>query len=149
MNIDSFSSSQEFFLHFGIWKSHSKATHFSLILRTKNLAKFGTQQVAGWLENLILMKTHSSVWTWTWTLDFDLGFVKNISWARLSLVELSCSGNKLRQGRATYWTYVPTDTTEGKGRLVGNREYILFPNIKPIWRPKFNMTSWKKDLWSK
>ena len=31
--------------------------------------------VGGWLENLILMKTQSSVWTWTWTLDFDLGFV--------------------------------------------------------------------------
>ena len=27
----------------------------------------------GWLEDLILMKTQSSVWTWT--LDFDLGFV--------------------------------------------------------------------------
>ena len=31
--------------------------------------------LGGWLENLILMKTQSSVWTWTWTLDFDLGFV--------------------------------------------------------------------------
>ena len=40
----SFSSSQEFFLHFGIWKNHSKSTHFSLILGTKNLVKFGTQQ---------------------------------------------------------------------------------------------------------
>ena len=29
----------------------------------------------GWLENPILMKTQSSVWTWTWTSDFDLGFV--------------------------------------------------------------------------
>ena len=29
--------------------------------------------MAGWLENLILMKTQLSVWTWT--LDFDLGFV--------------------------------------------------------------------------
>ena len=41
----SFSSSQEFFLHFGIWKNHSKTTHFSLILRTKNLVKFGTQHL--------------------------------------------------------------------------------------------------------
>ena len=31
--------------------------------------------MAGWLENLILMKTQSSAQTWTWTLDFDLGFV--------------------------------------------------------------------------
>ena len=31
--------------------------------------------LAGWLENLILMKTQSSALTWTWTLDFDLGFV--------------------------------------------------------------------------
>ena len=43
----SFNSSQEFFLHFGIWKSHSKTTHFSLILRTKNLVKFGTQHGVG------------------------------------------------------------------------------------------------------
>ena len=41
----------------------------------QNLANIGTQQVAGWLENLILMKTQSSAQTWTWTLDFDLGFV--------------------------------------------------------------------------
>ena len=34
--------------------------------------------LGGWLENLILMKTQSSVWTWTWTLDFDLGFVNNL-----------------------------------------------------------------------
>ena len=40
----SFNSSQEFFLHFGIWKNHSKTSHFSLILRTKNLVKFGIQQ---------------------------------------------------------------------------------------------------------
>ena len=33
-------------------------------------------RVAGWLENLILMKTRSSAQTWTWTLDFNLGFVK-------------------------------------------------------------------------
>ena len=52
MNIDSFSSSQEFFLHFGIWKNHSKTNHFSLILRTKNLVKFGTQQPQGH-ENLL------------------------------------------------------------------------------------------------
>ena len=36
----------------------------------------------GWLENPILMKTQSSVWTWTWTLDFDLGFV-NITTSHL------------------------------------------------------------------
>ena len=34
--------------------------------------------MAGWLENLILMKTQSSAQTWTWTLDFDLGFVNNV-----------------------------------------------------------------------
>ena len=31
--------------------------------------------LGGWLENLILMKTQSSVWTWIWTLYLDLGFV--------------------------------------------------------------------------
>ena len=43
MNIDSLNSSQEFFLHFKIWKNHSKSAHFSLILGTKNLVKIGTQ----------------------------------------------------------------------------------------------------------
>ena len=43
----SFSSSQEFFLHFGIWKNHSKPTHFSLILGTKNLVNIGTQHPCG------------------------------------------------------------------------------------------------------
>ena len=32
------------FLHFGIWKNHSKSAHFSLNLGTKTLANFGTQQ---------------------------------------------------------------------------------------------------------
>ena len=44
--------------------------------------------LGGWLENLILMKTQSSVWTWTWTLDFDLGFVNtecNYGYARDAL----------------------------------------------------------------
>ena len=35
----------------------------------------------GWLENPILMKTQSSVWTWTLTLDFDLGFVNTRSYS--------------------------------------------------------------------
>ena len=37
--------------------------------------KFSRMAGGEWLENLILMKTQSSVWTWTLTLDFDLGFV--------------------------------------------------------------------------
>ena len=42
---------------------------------------------AGWLENLILMKTQSSVWTWTWTLDFDLGFVKTVRENEIELIQ--------------------------------------------------------------
>ena len=40
----SFSSSQEFFLHFGIWKNHSKSTHLVLFWGPKKLDNFGTQQ---------------------------------------------------------------------------------------------------------
>ena len=47
MNIDSFSSSQEFFLHFGIWKSHSKQLTLEPNLGDQNLVKFGTQQGQG------------------------------------------------------------------------------------------------------
>ena len=39
----SFSSSQEFFLHFGIWKNHSKISSFSLIFWDQNLAKHRDQ----------------------------------------------------------------------------------------------------------
>ena len=37
----------------------------------------------GRLENPILMKNQSSVWTWTWTwtLDFDLGFVNFVEFS--------------------------------------------------------------------
>ena len=46
-------------------------------LKLSQVAGWLAEWPGGWLENLILMKTQSSVWTWTWTLDFDLGFVKN------------------------------------------------------------------------
>ena len=38
---------------------------------------------AGWLDNLILMKTQSSAWTWT--LDFDLGFVNTSEVGEISM----------------------------------------------------------------
>ena len=46
-------------------------------LKLFQVAGVGWLAGGGWMENLILMKTQSSVWTWTWTwtLDFDLGFV--------------------------------------------------------------------------
>ena len=47
MNIDSFSSSQEFFLHFGIWKNHSKQLTLEPNLGDQNLVKFGTQHLEG------------------------------------------------------------------------------------------------------
>ena len=40
----SFNSSQEFFLHFGIWKNHSKQLTLEPNLGDQNLVKFGTQQ---------------------------------------------------------------------------------------------------------
>ena len=39
----SFNSSQEFFLHFGIWKNHSKQLTLEPNLGDQNLVKFGTQ----------------------------------------------------------------------------------------------------------
>ena len=43
----SFNSSQEFFLHFGIWKSHSKQFTLEPNFGDQNLVKFGTQQGGG------------------------------------------------------------------------------------------------------
>ena len=47
-----------------------------MLLLSFNSSVYKVWAGGGWLENLILMKAQSSVWTWTWTLDFDLGFVK-------------------------------------------------------------------------
>ena len=52
----------------------------------------------GWLENPILMKSKSSVWTWTWTLDFNLGFVK-----------ISISNDKIRNRKACENVYERID----------------------------------------
>jgi len=62
----SFNSSQEFFLHFGIWKNHSKTTHFSLILRTKNLVKFGTQQ-----KYAAALVVNSNFTLWVFRLEYS------------------------------------------------------------------------------
>ena len=72
------------------------------------LETFPGGRVAGWLggrsENLILMKTQSSVLTWTWSLDFDLGFVKRTSIELLMKVlqPLGSIINKTHQ-RANCW----------------------------------------------
>ena len=40
----SFSSSQEFFLHFGTWQNHSKISSFQSYFGDQILVKIGTQQ---------------------------------------------------------------------------------------------------------
>ena len=64
--------------------------------------------VAGWLENLILMKTQSSAQTWTWNLDFDLGFV-NLEDRRIILC-LNFALKAEKHPKFTKWFQSPVNT---------------------------------------